>query len=340
VLAVWARHEQSHERFLPTEAVNLPHSNVIRLEFSVRAPTSMLFFSLWRPLRLMYDGEEFMSRRENGVLRTGRRRLPSSYTVECATQFQYPAERFNAGEPIDFPVPGVEAIARRAIERAQLSPAEVYERNGDYAQIVEVLNAWLSDPRNFTYSTEMIAPRAGEDPILMFLERTRKGHCEYFASALAGMCRSVGINARVVTGFLADEYDDSRDTYVVRESNAHAWIEAEISPGLWRTYDPSPIAGLQAAQQARTVGDRIRRVLEAVEFAWITSVVGFSADDSAAARPASHRCSPGSTSSRGSRGSSARASLASPPARSSWPCSPTSSPSPPREAWADTSWCC
>jgi hypothetical protein len=84
---------------------------------------------------------------------------------------------------------------------------------------------------------------SGEDPIADFLFRDRRGHCEYFASALVLMLRAEGIPARLVTGFLGAEYNPLEGYYIVRQSNAHAWVEAYLEEQGWRTLDPTPPSG-------------------------------------------------------------------------------------------------
>lgn len=84
----------------------------------------------------------------------------------------------------------------------------------------------------------------GADPVLEFLQQNRQGHCEYFASALALLARAQGIPARVVRGYRVRERNPITGQYIVRESNAHAWVEAHID-GEWRTYDPAPLQSLE-----------------------------------------------------------------------------------------------
>jgi hypothetical protein len=108
------------------------------------------------------------------------------------------------------------------------------------------------------------------------MERYRFGHCEYFASAMVALCRSIGIEARVVTGYMATEYDTVSDRYVIRESGAHAWAEVRTGEWQWGTFDPSPIAELLAIQQAnRTWMDSFRWVLDPIEFAWNSQFASF-----------------------------------------------------------------
>src|SRR5690606_6777235 len=64
--------------------------------------------------------------------------------------------------------------------------------------------------QNFTYTIDLrdVAITPGEDPIVAFLYDFRRGHCEYFASAMTALCQMLGLEARLVTGFLASEWSD------------------------------------------------------------------------------------------------------------------------------------
>jgi hypothetical protein len=68
----------------------------------------------------------------------------------------------------------------------------------------------------------------GMDPIEQFVAKDRRGHCQYFASALAMMLRSQGIPARLVVGYKTNEYDEIGERFIARQSHAHAWVEALI----------------------------------------------------------------------------------------------------------------
>lgn len=127
-----------------------------------------------------------------------------------------------------------------------------------------------------SYTLEMSAPRPGQDPIHMFLFDTRRGHCEYFASAMAAILRSVGIQTRVVTGYAGGEYNNLAGSFVIRRSDAHAWVEVRLSPERWETFDPTPPSDLPTRQRA-TSGwlAQVRQFWEALELRWIDSVVLF-----------------------------------------------------------------
>jgi transglutaminase-like putative cysteine protease len=80
----------------------------------------------------------------------------------------------------------------------------------------------------------------GNDPLAYFLFNRRAGHCEYFASAMAIMLREIGIPARYATGFLPGEFNDVGGDYIIRASDAHAWVEAFFPGYGWLTFDPTP----------------------------------------------------------------------------------------------------
>jgi len=79
-----------------------------------------------------------------------------------------------------------------------------------------------------------------KDPIANFLFERKQGHCEYFASSMAVILRTLGIPSRVVNGFRSDEFNDVTGYYVVRAKDAHAWVEAYFPGYGWQTFDPTP----------------------------------------------------------------------------------------------------
>ncbi len=94
--------------------------------------------------------------------------------------------------------------------------------------------------RGFAYNQSIEAPPAGQDPVYWFLFHSEEGYCTYFASALAVMCRSVGVPARLVQGYAPGEYDSSRLAFVVRESDTHAWVEVFFPGYGWIEFEPTP----------------------------------------------------------------------------------------------------
>jgi transglutaminase-like putative cysteine protease len=94
----------------------------------------------------------------------------------------------------------------------------------------------------YRYSTEFVG-RSGQLPLERFLFEERRGHCEFFATAMVVMLRSQGIPARFVTGFLGGEPSNFEGYYIVRQGNAHAWVEAWVPEVGWQLFDPTPPGG-------------------------------------------------------------------------------------------------
>ncbi|MHC4996625.1 MAG: DUF4129 domain-containing transglutaminase family protein, partial [Planctomycetota bacterium] len=130
--------------------------------------------------------------------------------------------------------------------------------------------------REFIYSLDPPTVPRGVEPIEHFLTVAKTGHCEYFASSMTAMLRSLGIRARLVSGFRAQEYNAVGHYYVVRQSHAHAWVEAWSPDQTWKTYDPSPVAALDTTQLA-DVGflASVRDLYEYVEFSWLNTFIAY-----------------------------------------------------------------
>ncbi len=123
---------------------------------------------------------------------------------------------------------------------------------------------------NFQYTLDL-PKTTSADPIANFLFERKKGHCEYFASAMAVMLRSVGIPSRVVNGFRSDEFNDLTANYVVRAKDAHAWVEAYFPGYGWQTFDPTPAAASSTPQG----WSRIGLYLDAMASFWREWVVSY-----------------------------------------------------------------
>jgi transglutaminase-like putative cysteine protease len=78
------------------------------------------------------------------------------------------------------------------------------------------------------------------DPLANFLFERKQGHCEYFASSMAVMLRTLHVPSRVVNGFTSSEFNDLTGKYVIRARSAHAWVEAYFPGYGWVTFDPTP----------------------------------------------------------------------------------------------------
>ncbi|QUV81526.1 DUF3488 domain-containing protein [Chloracidobacterium sp. D] len=116
------------------------------------------------------------------------------------------------------------------------------------------------------------------DPIVDFLFETRRGHCEYFASAMVLMCRSLGLAARLAGGYHLGEYNDLNNTYLVRQSDAHAWVEVYFpQTGTWVEFDPTPAAAASPRTAASGLLTSARRYIEALRTFYIDYVIAYDA---------------------------------------------------------------
>lgn len=127
---------------------------------------------------------------------------------------------------------------------------------------------------SFGYTLEQKA--SGDQPLADFLFNVREGHCEYFATAMAVMLRTEGIATRVVNGFSEGEYNETADVWVVRQKNAHSWVEVYF-PGedTWVPFDPTPFAGQSAAGSEAGLTTTFNKYLEALETFWIQYFVAY-----------------------------------------------------------------
>lgn len=110
------------------------------------------------------------------------------------------------------------------------------------------------------------------DPLAYFLFTRRRGHCEYFASAMAVMLRTLGMPARLATGFQGGIYNPLTDLWLVRASDAHAWVEAWIPGYGWSTFDPTPP---DPELHSFGIAARIGLYLDAAETFWREWVVSY-----------------------------------------------------------------
>jgi transglutaminase-like putative cysteine protease len=123
---------------------------------------------------------------------------------------------------------------------------------------------------HFGYSLQL-SRTVPHDPLANFLFERKQGHCEYFASSMAVMLRTLGIPSRVVNGFRTGEFNDLTSQYVVRASNAHSWVEAYFPNHGWVAFDPTPGASIPA----RTGWSRASLYVDAMASFWREWIVNY-----------------------------------------------------------------
>jgi transglutaminase-like putative cysteine protease len=123
---------------------------------------------------------------------------------------------------------------------------------------------------HYGYTLQLGKTKAA-DPISDFLFVRRRGHCEYFSSAMAIMLRTIGIPSRVVNGFAGGEFNDITSQYVIRASDAHSWVEAYIPGQGWLAFDPTPGSNAQNHSQ----WSRLMLYMDAMSSFWREWIVNY-----------------------------------------------------------------
>ena len=181
------------------------------------------------------------------------------YSVEYRPQIEGSGPGRTSVPLHDVP-PEVATLARRVAAGAR-TPAEIAAR----------LVAFLD--HGYTYRLDV--PEAVGDPVVDFLTRTRAGHCEYFASALALMLRSQGIPARLATGSLGGEIGPLSSEILVRGDNLHAWVEASLDGQKFGVFDPTPAEGRPRVVTV-SLWRKITQLGNEMEFFYDRNILGFS----------------------------------------------------------------
>ena len=136
------------------------------------------------------------------------------------------------------------SLSQQAI---QLAFEAVRDHRTSRLDLVMALTTFLQ--QNYRYSLELGHVPPGRDPVDWFLFDAKIGYCEQFATAEVLMLRSLGIQARLATGYSTGDYDSVLNQSIVREHDAHAWVEVWFPSYGWVPVDPSPgFSALPATQ--------------------------------------------------------------------------------------------
>ena len=122
----------------------------------------------------------------------------------------------------------------RRVRDLSLQLTQPYDNPYDKARAVE---RYL---RSLAYSLDVAPPPPERDGVDYFLFDAKEGYCDYFASAMAVMLRSIGIPARVVSGYATGSREGGEHQFVVRDNNAHSWVEVYFPRYGWIEFDPTP----------------------------------------------------------------------------------------------------
>lgn len=138
-----------------------------------------------------------------------------------------------------------ESLARMVAEIRGANPAM---SAGEFA---ERATQWLRERHAYALSASI--PRGDKDDIVKWLESNEPAFCEYFAGGLTVLCRAAGYPARVIAGFRGGSLNAYENYIMVRNTEAHAWVEVFDGAGSWVRMDPTPggvAAGQEGAREA------------------------------------------------------------------------------------------
>lgn len=182
---------------------------------------------------------------------------------------------------------GVDPMAGLRAEAAQIADAAGTDQRETIARTLE---SHLRDSGKFQYSLKAVHGSQTVDPLEDFVTDHHAGHCEYFASALTLMLRSVGIPARLAIGFKGGEWNMVGHYYQVRELHAHAWVEAYLPPdslparlvddkkavehGAWLILDPTPSRSEEDFLAGNFGMGALKQLLDLTQLVWTNYVLG------------------------------------------------------------------
>jgi transglutaminase-like putative cysteine protease len=120
-------------------------------------------------------------------------------------------------------------------ERVRLLAHEITQSASTPYDKAAAIEAYL---RNIPYNTQIAGPHLNQDGVDYFLFEAKQGYCEYYASAMVVMLRSVGIPARYVRGYSQGVKGDD-GLYHVQEKDGHAWPEVFFPGYGWVEFEPT-----------------------------------------------------------------------------------------------------
>jgi transglutaminase-like putative cysteine protease len=149
-----------------------------------------------------------------------------------ADRVDYPASILAMYLQLPASLPGRVASLAKQIVNGATNPFDQALRLQDYLRA------------NYTYRLDVPPPPAGRDAVDYFLYEAPGGFCSYYASAMAVMLRTLGVPARVATGYAMGEYEPSRGAYRVTGAATHAWVEVYFPSYGWVEFEPTSARGV------------------------------------------------------------------------------------------------
>lgn len=126
----------------------------------------------------------------------------------------------------------------------------------------------------YRYDLDSPSGSAG-NPLDHFLFESKRGHCEFYSTAMAMLLRTVDVPTRNVTGFIGGTYNRFGRFYAVRQGDAHSWVEVYLEGAGWTRFDPTPPSDSAPRGEITGVFAFVRDFVEAAAQRWSHNVVGY-----------------------------------------------------------------
>jgi transglutaminase-like putative cysteine protease len=147
------------------------------------------------------------------------------------------------------------------------------------ADRVRALEAHLRSAGSYTDTPREMDPELGDSPVEGFLLGELSGHCEYFASGMVVLARSIDIPARLVNGFAGGQRNEIGDFVELTRADAHAWVEVHYESAGWVRYDPTPPNLRIREDIPPNLANQIAAFGSMMELWWYQRVVDFDTSD-------------------------------------------------------------
>jgi hypothetical protein len=219
----------------------MPHRSLgprtpVAQTFYIETEQPSVIFSANQPDRIWYEGP--VSVDDLGGLRTDSTLSAGTVYSVVSTRGSAPAGLLRSARAA--PPPELERylqLPETLPPRVRELAARITAGETNAFDKVTALEDYLRD--NYRYTLDSPVPPPGRDAVDHFLFDARAGFCEQFASAATIMLRSLGIPARVATGYTPGGRNPFTGLYEVRASDAHAWVEAWFPRYGWYDFDPT-----------------------------------------------------------------------------------------------------
>ncbi|MDX1414246.1 MAG: transglutaminase-like domain-containing protein [Candidatus Promineifilaceae bacterium] len=234
----WSLSDERIENFAAGEELPLPlirEPLIIRQDVQWRYDNRVIRYSLGLPLSFDHDTTAAF-RDQNDFVRA---RASSGHQYEVISRVSAAAAEDLRSSPLS-------AVPPQIKNRYTQLPANLPQRIRDLAQDVagdeptpyDQARAIERFLRQYEYSLDVPMPPEEVDPVDFFLFDLQAGYCDYYASSMVVMARSLGLPARLATGFLAQAADEN-DVQTVRQIDAHSWAEVYFPGYGWVEFEPT-----------------------------------------------------------------------------------------------------